>query len=353
MHDSIAPVRSLIALVACAGLLGGCKNKGNAQNDTYVPPPRKAFSSSELMSLCEGGKPFPGNAAYEKKSAPTSPSKVAVFRKYLDDKSPAYKADEHEFGAIDGKKASPASIELVACVELKRKGEPLFCTYYGAKIELYDMTHTVKVLEASTGKVLSEQIFELDRRTEKCAGLASGSGYRGTDYSPKLLSILLPLEPEGVELPKVNAADLDAVCSGSAFPQAAPLSQSGRHPVHVVYFPTADRSFTRADLPKGLEMAGPPKSEAGEVQLVACVTGMPKKKAASCNFTGGKVLELSEGDFAVSVYEAHTGKLVETKTFPGTSGGCPASYEFFGSVDKVMTKISPQFGTYLQKLAGD
>lgn len=345
-------ILTLVTVAVCAGELGCCKSKSGGQDDKYVPPPRKALSASDLMSLCDGGKPFPGNPAYEKKSDASQPSKVRVFRKYLDDKQPGYKEDEHDFGAIGAKSYDAATVELVACVELKRQGEPLFCNYYGAKIELYDMTHNVKVLEASTGKVLGEQSFDLDRRTEKCTSSASGSGYRGADYSPKLLSLLLPFEPEGVALPKIKPADLDAVCSGSAFPQAPPLSPTGHRSVHLVYFPTANRSFTREDLPAGLELTNEAESDASQLQLVACVTGKPLKKKSACTFTGGNVLELSEGEFEVTVYEAHTGKLVETKAFQGTSGRCPITYKFFGQVDKVMTKIAPSFRAYIKQLEG-
>lgn len=343
------PLRNWLVLVAVslALPLGCCKSKGG--EDEYVPPPRKAWSTSDLMSICEDGKPYGGNPAYVKKSSPATPSKVAVFRKYRDDQPPTFKIDEHTFGAIDGT-SSPGEVELVACLELERKGEPLFCNYHGATIKVYDMNHKVKIVEAATGKVVGEHTFDMDRLTEKCPGTAAGDSYRGTDYSNKLLSLLLPLQPEGIELPKIQASDLDAVCSGGAFPQAAPMKDGPHGPVHIVYFPTATQSFTREDLPSGLESKNLETLDVSQVQLVACVTGKPEKKKRSCNFTAGKVLELHDGEFEVALYEARTGKLVEKKMFRGTAGTCPVSYKFFRQVDQVMTRIDPGFKAYIKKL---
>jgi len=351
MGLSFSRFGAVFLLTTTVASLGACKEKTKKEG-SFVPLPRRAAGVSELQSVCETGKPIPGNDAYSKRSTPTSPNKVAVFRKYLDEKSPQYRPDEHEFGAIDGKSGPAGVIELVACVTLKRSGDSMVCSYMGARIDLFNMTHTVKVMEVATGKVLSEQTFDLDPRTEKCAASTTGSSFRGTNYAPKVLSLLLPFEPDGVELPKIEPYDLDSVCSGSAFPQAAAYVPTGPHPIHVVYFPTATRSFTRADLPAGLEQASALKTPVRDVQLVACVTGVPQQKVMSCKFAGGKVLELSSGDFQVEVREARSGKVVEKKTFPGTSAGCPASYAFFNNVDKVMTKVSPTFGAYIKQLSG-
>lgn len=328
-------------------------HRGNASAPyKYEPPPRTATTIDSYVDLCERGEPFPGAKKYKKG---TSPSKVAVFRKYLDEKTPSFKRDggAERFTGLIAKDGDTADVELVACVELKRKGKPLFCNYYGAQVEVFDMTHQLRILEAATGKVLKEETFDLDNRTEKCASSVTGSHFQGADYVPKVVSALLPLEPDGVALPKASRFDLDAVCSGSPIPQAAAYKPGdNKRGVHLVYFPTAEQSFTREDMPDGLLPTEPFDDDVTKYELVTCVTGKPMKKKADCDFTGGKVLEIHDGEIEVATYEAKTAKLVEKKTFKATSSGCPYTHKFFGARDKRMLKVEPAFQTYWGTLTG-
>ncbi len=331
------------------------KSQYTPSSNTYEPPPRRATSVDSYAALCDGKEAFPGAKKYEKSASAGAPSKVAVFRKYLDDKTPMYKRDERakSFEGVVAGDNDVDDVQLVACMELKRKGEPLFCNYYGAQVEVYDMTHTLRILEAKTGKVVKEDTFELDRRTEKCAGSVTGNSYKGADYVPKLISTLLPLQPDGVALPKAERIDLDAVCSGSPIPQAAPYKPgAGKRAAHLVYFAQATQSSTREDLPDGLSTTDPVEEDVTKYELVACVTGKPLKKKADCDFTSGKVLEIHDGEIEVAMYEAATAKLVEKKTFKATSGACPYSHKFFGNRDKRMLTVEPAFQAYWATMTG-
>lgn len=352
-HRSGELALAALLTLAMAACKGSGKERGPRDDAAPEVYKRPAQTLSELSGLCEGATTsYPGNPAYEKKTSAATPSKVAVFRKYQDDEKPAFKADEHDFGVMGAKDGDASSVEIVACVALKRSGEPGFCTYYGAEVKLYDMTHVVKLVEVATGKVLKEETFELKRGTERCAGTVTGSSYRGTNYTHRLLAMLLPFEPDGVALPPTEFTTLENVCVGSAIPQAAAYTKSGKHPTYLVYFPFAMHSSTTDDVPENLGAPGSSEQDVGAVQLVACVTGEPQKKRAACEFTGGKTLELSDGEFEVAVMEAKTGKLVEKKRFKGTSGTCPISHSFWGTVDKVMTKIDPSFAPWLKQLEG-
>lgn len=302
-----------------------------------------------------------GAPAYEKSQGPTSPSKVVVFQKYLDDTSPSYVlADLPLLGPVGAQHGDEKNVQLVACVDLKRQGSPSFCNFHGGKLELYDMTYSVRVLEAKTGNELSKEEFSLDRRTHRCPGVyrfapGANSAYRGADYTLKLLGLLLPLQPPGIELPKVASAEIDAVCSGSVVPQmpAYDRSKSGPRGLRTVYFGGVEQTFTTSNLPDGF----PPNASEAEgvdsVELVACVTAIPRKKIRECEFTGGGVLETHDGEFEVEVYEAATRKLVEKKSFKGSSPrGCPVLHKFWGQRDKRMTRIEPAFRQYLEKLRG-
>ncbi len=323
-----------------------------APEQKYEPPPRKATVLKSYVDLCEGKEPYTGAKKYEKKVG--AASKAAFFRKYLDDKEPKYDLDQRKtLGAIAATEPETHDVQLVVCTELKRKGEPKYCRYHGAEVTIYDMTHTARIIEATTGKVLEEETFELDRRTEGCEGSVTGNHYRGAEYGPKLLSLLLPFQGDGVELPKLGSIhDLDAVCSGSPIPQAAAHKGDGKRPLHLVYFPTDAQTNTRVDAPEGLFPEGDPTGDPASYQLVACMTGTPEKKKASCEFMGGGTVELYDGEVEVTIVEAATAKVVEKKTFKASSSVCPTIHKFWGKVDKRMTKVEPALKDYLKKIEG-
>ena len=133
-------------------------------------------------------------------------------------------------------------------------------------------------------------------------------------------------------------------------PQAAAYVKSAPARVHKVYFPDPKRSFTRADSPVGMPPFNDVATDAGQLSLVACITGQPKKKKRDCEFTSGKVLTVHDGEFEVKLLEARTGKLVETRTFKGTSSGCPTFHKFWGQHDDVLTKVDAGLGKYLAGL---
>ncbi|NUO52399.1 MAG: hypothetical protein HOV80_26425, partial [Polyangiaceae bacterium] len=348
-----------IGVIAGGGLLLGKRGGDNYRSDSpatkYEPPPRRASTLDSYADLCDNKDPFPGAKKYEKSKSASAPSKVALFRKYEDNKEPKYESVRPDkFAGFATAQDSVDDVELVACLDLKRHGKASFCTYYGASVEIFDMTHKLRIIEATTGKVLKEETFELDRHTEPCAGSVTGSYFTGADFIPKVISTLLPFEPDGIALPKAERTDLDAVCSGSPIPQAAPYKPgSGTRNVHLVYFPTTEQGNTRQELPENLVFPETPEEDVTKYELVACVRGVPKKKKASCDFTSGKVLEMHDGEFEVSMFEAMTGKLVEKKTFKGTSSGvCPFSYKFYGDRDQIMQKIDPSYLTYWGAMTG-
>jgi hypothetical protein len=322
----------------------------------YEPPPRRATSLGSYADLCDKKDPFPGAKKYAKSKDPTKPSKVALFHKYLDNKEPKYDSVRPDkFIGFATEKDNVDDVELVACVDLKRHGKPSYCTYYGASVEVFDMTHTLRIIEATTGKVVKEETFELDRHTEPCPGSVTGSYFTGADYIPKVVSTLLPFEPDGIQLPKAERSDLDSVCSGSPVPSAAPYKPgSGKRNVHLAYFPTTEQGNTRQEVPDNIVFPETPEEDVTKYELVACIKGVPKKKKAECDFTSGKVLEMHDGEFEVSMFEAATGKLVEKKTFKGTSSGvCPFSYKFYGDRDKIMQRIEPAYLTYMATMTGE
>jgi hypothetical protein len=350
-------VRVIAMLLVAALAITGCKKKKPPPPAPYVPPPRTALSVSEFSTVCSSGDKYETNDAYQKG---TAPSPVAVFQKYVDDPAGIYKeatfAPLKPIDAYSPRRAS--AVQLVACVESKRQDEPGHCSYTGKELLLYTMRHTVRVVEAKTGREVAKQDFALDHRTARCPTIYNfpsgvSTVFEGTDIGPKLGAVLLPFEPDGTTLAPVKAGKLDDVCAGGAVPEAAKYTPGQPAKVHLVYFADEPQSFSREDLPAGMPPLDELEGDAGGYALVACVTGKPEKKKKSCDYSSGKTLNLHDGQFEAKLFEAQTGKLVDTKSFKGTSpGGCPTLHKFWGSNDRVMTKIDPGFAKWLTGLEG-
>jgi hypothetical protein len=349
----------LSSSVLLAGALG-C-DEAPKKEEKLEPPVRKAQSLSSYQETCDRGTAFGGAKKYEKK--PGKPSQMVVFYKYGDDDGAQFglaaPVDRSALGAIHASPqpgdAGHEQVELVACVEAKKKKVANYCHYHGGKLELWDMSYQVRILEAKTGKELATEQFDLQANTKMCPGEKErGDHYQGPDYGPKLLEVVLPLQGKGQELPKYDADELDDVCAGIPYPQAPAYdkSEGAKRGVHVAYRPTPELPFTLKTRPKGLPRRGADEGDPAKIQLVACVTGKPEKKTKDCEFTGGKVLELYDGQLEFSVREAATAKVVETKTFPATSNGCPLDHRFYNQRDKYLAEADKSARDYLAKLAG-
>lgn len=62
-------------------------------------------------------------------------------------------------------------------------------------------------------------------------------------------------------------------------------------------------------------------------------------------------LRIYDGTFEVELREARTAKVVETKTFTGTSAACPGSYKFKGSADQRILAIAPKFRDWVTEVS--
>lgn len=349
-----------VAFLALLALGTGCKHRrSGAAAEIYVPPPRTASSMYSLGSICSPAakESFDGAPAYAKGS--DKPTKIAFFRKYTDDKNPSY--DNLVVAPFTGTAAEGTAeeVQLVGCLDVtKEPGEPSHCGYYGGEVLIHTMKNTLRVYEAKTGKMVHEEEFVLDHKTGRCDSIRSfpkgvTSIYEGIDVGPKVASSMMQFQPANLKLAPATVAKLDDVCAGSAVPEAPAYVAGTPTKVHTVYFPDTKRSFTRQSLPKNMPEADKYDGDASEFALVACVVGQPKKKKNDCEFTNSKVLGLYDGDFAVKVIEARTGKLVETKSFKGSSPqGCPMFHDFWGQRDEVMTQIEPAFGKYVATYEG-
>lgn len=346
-----------VVWLTCLLSLLGCKRKPQPDPAPQTPRARTADSLDSYADLCKApSQPIDGANGYKRQGSGGPPSKIAVFVRNAD-RSFYLASSTTDLGPMLATESSFRDVELVACLDLTKVGEPVYCNYYGGQLQLYEMSHALRVVEAKTAREVLKTEFVLDKKTERCPSVYTFASKdqtketTGPDYGSKLASLLLPLEPDGTTLPAVKAEKLDDVCSGSAVPQAVAYVPGSPTRVHLAYFPNEQQTFVREELPDGFPTLDDVDADASPFALVACVTGIPKKKRQACDFDSGKVLTIYDGVFEVRLIEARTGKLVETKTFKGTSpGGCPDLHKFWGSNDDEITRVEPGLRKYIDGL---
>lgn len=327
--------------------------------ETYTPPPRAAASIGDYAALCSANEPFPAAKPYKKGATPADISRVAVFQRWNESVEPRW--EEIGGGALDPVSTSDAKeVQLVACAEVSKRALRRSCSFQeGYTLDLYDLSHSVRVLEAATGKVVLEQTFELPS-VETCPtfeSFGSSSTYRGTDSVPKLLALLLTLQPAGVKTdPPRSYLDLGKVCAGVPFPGTAPYDKTAaeKHPIYVAFRADESAPYHYENTPENVDGPGERLDDPSKYQLVACVTGKPEKKRKQCRFDGGVVLELHTGTVEVAVYASATAELVEKRTFKVAGGSCPFIFSFPAGADRAiwLPKIEPAYGKYLDTLVG-
>jgi hypothetical protein len=241
----------------------------------------------------------------------------------------------------------PEEAELTACVDAKpMQAESFNCSYYGASVSIHDREYRLRVIENATGNVLVDQTFMGDVRTFVCPATVNGSKNWYVDYDKRLYGELFALQPAVVKPMKEAASALYAVCSGTPVPSAGEPGTTGA--TKVVYFNDEKASFSNR-LPSGIDDVAEGK-DAANYTTVMCVTAKPEKKKQSCDFYD-RTLELYDGEFEVVAREARTAKIIETKTFKGTSGACPSVYTFGSATTKKwMSAIDPSFKEWAAKL---
>ena len=350
----------LLTLGLSSGL--GCKKKDEHKQSDDEPAPKREYvppAPSTLegyASVCSGSKV--GAKPYEKHNDTKLPSKVVVFQKYLDEAKPQY-----GYARLDGlmgfqvkDNSEIADVELVACVDLKKKTKTKSqCNYYGGTIERWVMTYTLRIVDPIKGTELSKEEFELDPRSTGCKDTASfrqgnSSVYEGAEYGGRLLYSLLPLQAEGVQLPELKAYDLDDVCTGTPRPQAAAATAPST--VHVAYRPRDDYAWGLEARPKGVPKNEGSKQAPTSAKYVACITGKPETKKQSCNFMMGSVLEIYDGTVDVEVRETATGKVVGQQSFKANSRSCPDSHTFWSRPDVYFESVEPTLYDFVAGFVG-
>lgn len=348
MHRAL--LTSLLALLA----LTACDDEGAGAGDEASPPPkprlRTAVAHSQLAEVCDGAT-FDGAPAYDPKGKALHP--VAVFEKYVDAHEPAYELATSSY--LNDWKGEPAAIELVACLDVKKKEKIRSCDFEGGKkLELWDMSHELVVREAKSGKVLLKKSFDLsgNQRCPSSSWFSSNVMFKGGDYAPRIVSDMLELQPKDVPMPKLSSyLDLKNVCDGVAYPQTVAYEPGKKAAVYVTYRADEASPYTHENRPLGLAISGGKlEDDAHAYHLVACVTGKPASKLRDCKFQGDSVVELMKGEVEVKLVATATGKVVETKTFSANGRECPFTYKFDADQTKgaMLGTVDDAFKSYVE-----
>lgn len=133
----------------------------------------------------------------------------------------------------------------------------------------------------------------------------------------------------------VTTYDLEQACNGIPVAGATAYdpSVSGIHPLLVFYRESATDSFVERSsyTPEAWEV---PWQEAEKIELVACLTVTDRSLAQVCEFEDDEdnevyKLEVHNTVYEAALYEAQTGKLVETQSFDAkASDTCPMLHMF-------------------------
>lgn len=134
---------------------------------------------------------------------------------------------------------------------------------------------------------------------------------------------------------RVTTYDLEQACNGIPVAGATAYdpSTSGIHPLLVFYRESATDSFVErsSHTPEAWEV---PWQEAEKIELVACFTVKDRSLAQVCEFEDDEdnevyTLEVHNTVYEAAIYEAQTGKLLETQTFDAkASDTCPILHMF-------------------------
>lgn len=114
--------------------------------------------------------------------------------------------------------------------------------------------------------------------------------------------------------------DLKTVCTGKALEDAAPYVLQEGQAAQVYYFERRNEEFRWPG--RGPDSPSLPKwwtswDDPSHTQLVACVDAVEKQRVETCSYEGsGGGISTYEATYTMTVYEAKTGKVLDTKTLP-------------------------------------
>jgi len=139
-------------------------------------------------------------------------------------------------------------------------------------------------------------------------------------------AVVLPLLAGGCAKKKnlndpLEEMDLATVCAGTAEPRAKAYAKDGPngHGIAVFMRGREDKEMEKVYLHLLSDFA-PEKPE--DVELVACAVRTSQAKVETCDYEGDHQVETFEGTYEISIREARTAAVLQTKTVPVAAPSC-------------------------------
>lgn len=164
-----------------------------------LPPPEKPRIASEyeLASLCSG-KPVPGAAAYRPSKGAHNAALVASLTLGADSYTANTLTDDYKTLGPQGDAGTRQSADaysLVVCVSVKDHKKVKECKFPTHALELHDATFEIRVLEASTGRELKNEVVAVPHGLKQCPTVWNFYSERDISlplYAPAVLKVAKP-----------------------------------------------------------------------------------------------------------------------------------------------------------------
>ncbi len=158
-----------------------------------------------------------------------------------------------------------------------------------------------------------------------------------------LAAALLPLLVGGCKKKKspndpLEEMDLATVCAGVAEPRAKAYAKDGPNGHGIVVFERGgeDKEMT-APTPKLLSEFAPEKPQ--DVELVACAVRTAQTKVETCDYSDDHHLEIFDATYEISIREARTAAVLETKTVSMAAPRCWDFTRFKEKTEKAYPRV--------------
>lgn len=144
---------------------------------------------------------------------------------------------------------------------------------------------------------------------------------------------------------KILWSDFRQVCDGTPVGRAPAYAKGGVSP--IITFEKRFKEFRKPSAP--VPEAWTSKTDVSKYQLVGCVTATKAEVVATCDYKGGRKLQIYDATYALEVREAATAKVLASTSvvMPAASRDCLLVKSFDSKVEGEF----PDFRPALQALA--
>lgn len=324
-----------LSLLAVLSSSAGCKRRHPPTPLTEETPqdagPKVATARDArgLRMLCGGETVATDAPAYAKTPSVASPI-LTMFKteggKYFDVVRPN---ELRGWSTGDGEKA-----QLLACVEIVNATKARECTFSSSKavLELYSSTTRIRILEAKTGKTLVDK--NVSHTAGGCPSTAWTSGDRTKDYGEygiEVAKAAAEFQPADAPPPQMPPWTMTEACEGKPAVGAAKLATAkGSFNKFAVFRREGEGAFgfvNNLDVDLGKSEWTMKNIGEGQTSAVVCMSATRGKSTATCPFSAGKKLKVTDATWKVDLVEAATGKTLHSKTVKA-SAHCPSTWNF-------------------------